>query len=158
MTDTPAAPDKPASKDLTKSIHDDGSNQDPVYNKTRRLVMGVGTMFFGLTALGVFAPMIYGVSVGIQSDQIWDPYTGRAITSDKEMVGCIDEAQRLLIDSGRHQMLNKIWSAPYESWSARCALDHKELAQVLSRTEAQLKKKTPLRTQGLDGIGNVKDP
>lgn len=158
MTDTPTNPANTSSKDITKSVHDDGSNLDPVYNKTRRLVMLVGSLFLGLTALGVFAPMIYGVGVGIQNDRIWDPYTDRAIVATTERIDCVDEAQRLLIDSGRHQMLNTIWSEPYERWSARCASDHKELGQVLSRTETQLKKKTPLSTQGLDGIGSVKDP
>ena len=155
MTDTSSPK---SSTDLTKSTHDDGTNTDPVYNKTRRLVMRVGTLFFGLTAFGVFAPMIYGVGKGIQNDRIWDPYTEQAIVANAQHVDCVDEAQRLLIDAGRHQMLNKIWSEPYERWSAQCEADHLELSQVLQRTEAQLKKKTPLSTQGLDGIGSTKAP
>lgn len=131
-------------KDLTKSVHaddDQGHAKDPVYARTRKLVIRFGTIFFALCAVALFAPILIGVGQGVARDKMWDPYTGNPIEAGTPRVQCMDDAQRLMVDAGRHQKLVRSWAEPHRNWISACRKDHPELYELLRRTREQLLRK-----------------
>lgn len=128
-------------KDLTESSHDESEN-DPVFSKTRKMVMRVGTAFFGLAALFMFLPMIIGVAQGISKKRIWDPYTNQSIHMEGGRIRCVEEAQRLMLEAGRRTTLTRHWAEPYRDWSTNCKNSHKALYELLDRTRLKLRKNT----------------
>lgn len=144
MSTTETEASSPKVKDLTHSVHatDAGEHEtDPVYIKTRRLALRVGTVFFALCGLALFLPVLLGVGQGIMRGQMWDPYTGNPVEKGTPRVQCMDDAQRLMLDASNHQKLVPAWTEPYRDWISVCRKDHPELYELLLRTREQLLKK-----------------
>lgn len=138
-------------KDLTNSVHAEDQNDptnDPVYQQTRRLVIRIGTVFFVVLAFAMFLPMIVGVGQGIRQQRVWDPYTGNTVKLEGARIKCVDEAQRLMLEAGRHRSLKRVWAEPYRDWSTNCKDEHKELYELLTKTRLQLRKKTLFQSKG----------
>ncbi|CAN0527732.1 unnamed protein product, partial [Laminaria digitata] len=114
---------------------------DPVYVKTRSLVMRVGTVFFVGLAVCMFFPIVIGVGKGIANERVWDPYTGKPVYEKRadESEFCLDEGRRLLLEAGRHDKLVRVWAEPYRLWQMRCRAGHKELYELLSTTREELR-------------------
>ncbi len=130
-------------RDLTSSIHtdeEDALQADPVYLRTRKRVIRIGTVFFVLVGFVIFVPMVIGVARGISSGQIWDPYTGEPIVAAKEDAStCVEDARRLLVAAGEHEKLVRVWAEPYREWQMRCRKDHPDLYEALQNTREHLR-------------------
>ena len=131
-------------RDLTESAHaseaDDPTQQDPVYQTTRRTIIRVGNLFFIMAGCLIFVPMLVGVTGGITNKRVWDPHTELLVYDDDEEERCVEDARRLLVDAGRQSGLAQRWSESYSAWQARCKAPHQDLYEALKRTRERLSK------------------
>lgn len=143
--------DKKQPRELTESVHaprEGDPSADPIYHRTRKVVIRAGTVFFGLLAMGMFIPMMIGVGQGIANGRVWDPYTGEPVyeqKADPDEV-CVEKGRKLLLEAGRHTSLARVWAEPYREWQLRCRASHPQLYEMLSQTREELrlkKKKAP---------------
>lgn len=132
-------------RELTSSVHgpdQEDPEDDPVYQRTRQLVLRVGNVFFILVAMGLFLPMLVGVGQGIADKKVWDPYTGKPVYGQAEEHGaCVEEARLLLMEAGRHERLVRTWAEPYREWQTRCRKKHPRLYEALSHTRDELRRR-----------------
>lgn len=130
-------------KDLTASMHDSLEGDpvdDPVYQKTRRRVIRVGTIIFTLIGFGIFVPMLLGVWKGITSERVWDPYTNVPVyAGDNDGDDCVERGRKLLVSAGQIGALERSWAEPHREWQMRCREAHLELSDALQKTRDELR-------------------
>ncbi len=110
--------------------------------RTLKIVRRIGYVVLFGTALGVFAPIIIGVGVGIKNDRMWDPFTGHVISRADSSIGCLEEAQHMIVDTasdsiaGGKQIAGQAggrakWDQRFSLWIARCRSDHGDVYDIL---------------------------
>ena len=96
--------------------------------------------FFGILTLYVSVPMLVGALSGIATGDIYDPYTGEHLSTQKsDARWCFEEASRLMQQAGTMEKLNRRWEEPARQWTAKCRDSHPELHQALVETRRNLK-------------------
>ncbi len=114
--------------------------REEIKERTAKIVRRLGYVVFMGGGLLIFIPMLIGVGSGISNDRIWDPVSGRPVTSKQRTVDCEEEARRLMMQAGRQESLTSAWDEPYSAWLVRCQDDHPELYDMLSETRQELLK------------------
>lgn len=132
-------------KELTASVHSphDGDPEgDPVYVRTRTMIIRVGTLGFIALAFALFIPLIVGVGRGIANERVWDPYTGDAVYSRAQAGDtCAEDGRKLLLEAGRLGSLVRVWHEPYIEWQTRCRDKNLELYKALTQTRDELRER-----------------
>jgi hypothetical protein len=89
----------------------------------------------------IFIPMLIGVGTGIQSGDVWDPYTDEKVAVTTPATDCREDARRLVKMSAEMDDLEPEWDEPYRAWLTRCKNDYPTLYDVLETTRQELRNK-----------------
>ena len=105
------------------------------FERTEKVVRRIGyVVLFGAVLL-ISVPMVVGAIQGLQTDEIWDPFTGEPVMADEVDVDCIDEAVHLT----RHAEFDGEWERRFRRWRERCSDDYDSVYAMLNRVRDQLR-------------------
>lgn len=118
----------------------DQRNIPPRIKKLRR----VGFAILGLATAALTGPMMYGAFTGLAAGEVWDPYTGKLLSSQKEASeDCMARARMLLQEAGRLDTIKPSWEEPLRTWTVRCdAKEYPETYRLLMDARRDLQQKT----------------
>jgi hypothetical protein len=128
-------------KDLSESHHEVAAREiahDPEAKRIARRILNTGNLVFTALAVALFFPMLYAIGQGIYTKRAWDPHSGRPALSQEDHGGCIEEAQRLMLQAAKETALRPAWDDPQSEWNRRCKEQHADLYDMLNRTRTML--------------------
>lgn len=110
--------------------------------RTKKYVRRLGYVVFFGGGFSMFVAMMIGVVQGINSGEVWDPYTGHR----HEEGECIERTRGLVQSAAELDRLKPKWEGRYREWGVRCKDNHPELYELLKRTRSDLQERGPLPT------------
>lgn len=83
-------------------------------------------------------PMFIGAFGGYDTDKVWDPYTGKALSTD-EVFRCKSDATLLLNESDSMEKLERRWELQARKWMVKCRKKESDLYDKITRRRAKLR-------------------
>jgi hypothetical protein len=117
------------------------SRRERIKKRTEKITRRIGYVVFMGGGLLIFIPMLIGVGTGIQSGDVWDPYTDEKVAVTTPATDCREDARRLVKMSAEMDDLEPEWDEPYRAWLTRCKNDYPTLYDVLETTRQELRNK-----------------
>ncbi len=109
------------------------------YEQVRQRVLLIGYVGMFLVGFAIFIPMVVGAIQGVRTDQIWDSFTGEAISAEDHGLDCRQEAGDLMYLAGEYQELDSRWERRYRLWTDRCQQEYQDLYHMLVETRDRLR-------------------
>lgn len=104
-----------------------------------KIIRRTGLLTLGVLMLLFSIPMLIGAFRGVQSNQIWDPYTGSMLSEAKsEESECRAQAEFLIKAAGRMKSREPAWEEKVRLWTVRCRKQHPEAYQMLMSTRRHI--------------------
>ena len=105
----------------------------------KRIMRRVGFAGFGVITLCLCVPMLLGAIRGLETQRIWDPYTGKMLTeSNSDETACRSQAEQLIRAAGRMTRREPSWEEQVRVWTVKCRKDHPEAYQMLTSTRRHI--------------------
>ncbi len=104
-----------------------------------KIIRRTGLLTLGVLMLLFSVPMLIGAFRGVQSNQIWDPYTGHMLSESKsEESSCRSQAEVLIKAAGKMTSREPAWEEKVRLWTVRCRKEHPEPYQMLMSTRRNI--------------------
>lgn len=104
-----------------------------------KIIRRSGLLIFGTLMLLFSIPMLIGAFRGVQSNQIWDPYTGHMLSeSNSADSSCRSQAEFLIKSAGTMTSREPAWEEKVRLWTVRCRKEHPEAYQMLMSTRRNI--------------------
>lgn len=107
--------------------------------KTERRIRRIGYVVLFAAGLAISVPMVIGAIQGVQTDRVWDPFTGEPLSADEADLDCLGEAADLAYLAGADRDPDGTWEQRYRRWKVRCRSDHPEMHLVLTDVRGQMR-------------------